>query len=348
MCQRKCDIIKPIAYIVIAAILILFGCMTYHEFNNCGTYVTTCSAKKDTVMIVKDTSATSSIMAVDSAKTEKFLVEYTMYKNKVDSLSNVVSNVNGQYISMIDMMIDKFNTWVGFWLAVLSLILVLVSVWQYLKIEKYEERIKSIESKNEKISIIVAKESEKLTKHCADQKEQLSDGLTDIKTKIHQFQKQAKDYLDCQIAEHKYSTLENRMTSLLLCLSSVPDPQMFSDSDERKEQISYYLGLTSNLLAEYFKLIEQEHERHQLRKANISCIPMVLLNLRMSIIRLQGVLHDPIIYIKYEELKGKIETLETSIRRDPLFGQDNLADLNTLIKQFNEFKSEIDRCKEIV
>lgn len=123
---------------------------------------------------------------------------------------------------------------------------------------------------------------------------------------------------------------------------------MFSDSDERKEQISYYLSLTSNLLAEYFKLIEQEHERHQLRKANISCIPMVLLNLRMSIIRLQGVLHDPVIYIKYEELKGKIETVETSIRRDPLFGQDNLADLNTLIKQFNEFKSEIDRCKEIV
>ena len=140
----------------------------------------------------------------------------------------------------------------------------------------------------------------------------------------------------------------NGACPLFTCLSSVPDPQMFSDSDERKEQISYYLGLTSNLLAEYFKLIEQEHERHQLRKANISCIPMVLLNLRMSIIRLQGVLHDPVIYIKYEELKGKIETVETSIRRDPLFGQDNLADLNTLIKQFNEFKSEIDRCKEIV
>lgn len=278
----------------------------------------------------------------------KVLVEHKTYKNKVDSLSKVVDNVNGQYISMIDMMIDKFNTWVGFWLAVLSLILLLMSVWQYIKIEKYDERIKELETKGKMLVDDLTKKGDILAKESTNQKQQLSDSLANIQVKTHQFQKQAKDYLEGQLAEHKYSTLENRMTSLLLCLSSVPDPQMFNDSDERKEQISYYLGLISNMLSEYFRLIERESEIHQLCESTIACIPMVLLNLRMSIIRLQGILRDPIIYIKYETLKKNIENLETSIRRNHLLCENDISALRKLMKDFNEFKAEIDRCKEIV
>lgn len=349
MGHSKCDKRTHIAYVVIVAILILFAHMTCRVglHSCCGNYKKN-SAWKDTIVVAKDTNNIRSVAFIDSVMAIKVLVEHKTYKNKVDSLSKVVDNVNGQYISMIDMMIDKFNTWVGFWLAVLSLILLLMSVWQYFKIEKYDERIKELETNGKTLANDLTKKGEDIVNESTSQKQQISDSLTNIQIKTHQFQKQAKDYLESQLAEHKYSTLENRMTSLLLCLSSVPDPQMFNDSDERKEQISYYLGLISNMLSEYFRLIEQESETHQLHGATITCIPMMLLNLRMSIIRLQGILRDPIIYIKYETLKKNIENLETSIRRSHLLCENDVSALRKLMKDFNEFKAEIDRCKEIV
>lgn len=221
------------------------------------------------------------------------------------------------------MLIDKFNTWVGFWLALLSLILLIVSVWQYLKIDKYKERINKLEE---------------------DSKE----ATEKIQIQMANLQKQAKIYLDTQISIHQYSTLENRMTSLLLCMSSVPDPQVFSDSEERKEQVNYYLGLVSGLLIKYFKLIEQESECHKLPEATVACIPMVLLNLRLSLLRIQGMFRDPGIYIAFVKLINQIEKNEASIRRTQLFNKSDVKELGTLVKSFNDFKTEIANCKEVV
>lgn len=243
--------------------------------------------------------------------------------HKVDSLSTIVDKINGQYVSVIDMLIDKFNTWVGFWLALLSLILLIVSVWQYLKIDKYKERINKLEE---------------------DSKE----ATEKIQIQMANLQKQAKVYLDTQISIHQYSTLENRMTSLLLCMSSVPDPQVFSDSEERKEQVNYYLGLVSGLLIKYFKLIEQESECHKLPEGTVACIPMVLLNLRLSLLRIQGMFRDPGIYIAFVKLINQIEKNEASIRRTQLFNKSDVKELGTLVKSFNDFKTEIANCKEVV
>lgn len=274
---------------------------------------------------VCNTSWSTDSLRLDSIikRNENISRSITNNTHKVDSLSTIVDKINGQYASVIDMLIDKFNTWVGFWLALLSLILLIVSVWQYLKIDKYKERINKLEE---------------------DSKE----ATEEIQIQMANLQKQAKVYLDTQISIHQYSTLENRMTSLLLCMSSVPDPQVFSDSEERKEQVNYYLGLVSGLLIKYFKLIEQESECHKLPEGTVACIPMVLLNLRLSLIRIQGMFRDPGIYIAFVKLINQIEKNEASIRRTQLFNKSDVKELGTLVKSFNDFKTEIANCKEVV
>lgn len=274
---------------------------------------------------VCNTSWSTDSLRLDSIikRNEDISRSITNNTHKVDSLSTIVDKINGQYVSVIDMLIDKFNTWVGFWLALLSLILLIVSVWQYLKIDKYKERINKLEE---------------------DSKE----ATEKIQIQMANLQKQAKVYLDTQISIHQYSTLENRMTSLLLCMSSVPDPQVFSDSEERKEQVNYYLGLVSGLLIKYFKLIEQESECHKLPEGTVACIPMVLLNLRLSLIRIQGMFRDPGIYIAFVKLINQIEKNEASIRRTQLFNKSDVKELGTLVKSFNDFKTEIANCKEVV
>ena len=260
----------------------------------------------------------------------KSVSDITRYEHKVDSLSTIVDKINGQYASVIDVLIDKFNTWVGFWLAVLSLILLIVSIWQYLKIEKYEERINKLE-----------KDSDVVVKDIRNQSESLEIQMSNL-------QKQAKVYLDTQISIHQYSTLENRMTSLLLCMSSVPDPQVFSDSEERKEQVNYYLGLVSGLLIKYFKLIEKESECHKLPEGTVACIPMVLLNLRLSLIRIQGMFRDPGIFIAFARMIKLIERNEATIRKTQLFGKSEVKELGILVKSFNNLKTEIANCNEVV
>lgn len=274
---------------------------------------------------VCNTSWSTDSLRLDSIikRNENISRSITNNTHKVDSLSTIVDKINGQYVSVIDMLIDKFNTWVGFWLALLSLILLIVSVWRYLKIDKYKERINKLEE---------------------DSKE----ATEKIQIQMSNLQKQAKVYLDTQISIHQYSTLENRMTSLLLCMSSVPDPQVFSDSEERKEQVNYYLGLVSGLLIKYFKLIEQESECHKLPEGTVACIPMVLLNLRLSLLRIQGMFRDPGIYIAFVKLINQIEKNEASIRRTQLFNKSDVKELGTLVKSFNDFKTEIANCKEVV
>lgn len=274
---------------------------------------------------VCNTSWSTDSLRLDSIikRNENISRSITNNTHKVDSLSTIVDKINGQYASVIDMLIDKFNTWVGFWLALLSLILLIVSVWQYLKIDKYKERINKLEEDSKE----------------ATEKNQIQ---------MANLQKQAKIYLDTQISIHQYSTLENRMTSLLLCMSSVPDPQVFSDSEERKEQVNYYLGLVSGLLIKYFKLIEQESECHKLPEGTVACIPMVLLNLRLSLLRIQGMFRDPGIYIAFVKLINQIEKNEASIRRTQLFNKSDVKELGTLVKSFNDFKTEIANCKEVV
>ena len=206
-------------------------------------------------------------------------------------------------------------------------------------VESSSSILKNIRSKEriDKLEVDSKKESEGIQKQSESLEIQMSN-----------LQKQAKVYLDTQISIHQYSTLENRMTSLLLCMSSVPDPQVFSDSEERKEQVNYYLDLVSGLLIKYFKLIEQESECHKLPEGTVACIPMVLLNLRLSLIRIQGMFRDPGIYMAFVKLINLIKTNEKSIRRTQLFGKSEVKELGVLVKSFNDFKTEIANCNEVV
>ena len=319
------------------AVCVLYAIMIFVMRTTTYTFMKPSKSAIDSTIITLNYPDSSIISSQDSLMMDsvvnivnKSVSDITRYEHKVDSLSTIVDKINGQYASVIDMLIDKFNTWVGFWLAVLSLILLIVSIWQYLKIEKYEERINKLE-----------KDSDVVVKDIRNQSKSLE-------IKMSNLQKQAKVYLDTQISIHQYSTLENRMTSLLLCMSSVPDPQVFSDSDERKEQVNYYLGLVSGLLIKYFKLIEQESECHKLPEGTVACIPMVLLNLRLSLIRIQGMFRDPGIYLAFARLIKLIEKNEASIRKTQLFGKSEVKELGFLVKSFNDFKTEIANCKEVV
>lgn len=269
-------------------------------------YVVIDSTKNDSVHVKYGSS-------VDSLITNRL----NAYTEKVDSMNHILARVDGQYVATIDLMIDKLNTWIGLWLAILTLILGLISIWQYLRIEKYEDRIRKLEKSNEK-------------------------RLKELK----QFQIGMEDKISQKLQEHHYSTLENRITSILICLSSIPDPQLLYNCTDRKEQLSYYLHIMSELLGNYTASIEKENAKHELPKTMITHIPMVLLNLRLALVRIQGISNKYDVHIFFYELTLYIKNTEEIIRKRQSLENDFVFKLKKILGDFNELISMLDNCNE--
>lgn len=250
------------------------------------------------------------------------------YAYRVDSINSIVNKLDGQYVSTIDMMIDKLNTWIGLWMGILTLLLGLVSVWQYFKINRYEERIKDLEEKNEKTFDEIEKKKTKL--------DEQFDGL----------EKQMKTDFEKRTMEHLYSTLENRITSLLLCLSSIPDPQLLYSSSDRKNQLVFYMRLMSKHFAKYLSLLKKENQENKLSEDIVFHLPMMLLNLRLALIRIHGISADYELHIFFFQLTNKIKTIEDQVRDKSVVNGDVIGEVEKIYGDFNELiKMIMDKCE---
>ena len=84
-------------------------------------------------------------MVIPIKITPKDSITMQEYSQRLDSIQHVLEDVRSQYQAEINIGIDRLNAWVGFWLAILSLILLLAGIKQYLDSRNYEEKWKKIE-----------------------------------------------------------------------------------------------------------------------------------------------------------------------------------------------------------
>lgn len=276
---------------------------------------------------------------IHNTKIKKLTDELNTYTYRVDSINSIVKKLDSQYVSTIDMMIDKLNTWIGLWMGILTLILGLVSVWQYFKINKYEERIEKLEINNQN-----------LIKEIKDKENKIED---DFSKHIKEFEKQQNDYEDKLNAdfrnrskEHRYSTLENRVTSVLLCLSSIPDPQLLSSTSDRKKQLVFYMRLMSNHFAKYICLIKKENLKNELTEDVTLHLPMMLLNLRLALIRIHGISKDFELHIFFFKLTSKIKYIEDVVRDKSIINDGIINDVESIYGDFNELISLIENSRD--
>lgn len=319
----------PVLFII--GILIVIG-TTYNKLLDAVNYkpysLDTCFVSKEYV-----------INDISNKKVSKLTEEFNSYTYRVDSINSIVRKLDSQYVSTIDMMIDKLNTCIGLWMGILTLILGLVSVWQYLKINKYEERIEKLETNNQKlIAEIKDKEGkfeEKYTKHIEYSVQRQSSYEESLNADFNNRSK-----------EHRYSTLENRMTSVLLCLSSIPDPQLLYTTSDRKKQLVFYIRLMSKHFAKYISLIKKEYQKNELPEDVALHIPMMLLNLRLALIRIHGISKDFELHIYFFNLTNKIKESEDFVRGKSIINDDIIKNVESIYGDFNELISLIENTRD--
>lgn len=276
---------------------------------------------------------------IHNARVKKLTDELNTYAYRVDSINSIVKKLDSQYVSTIDMMIDKLNTWIGLWMGILTLILGLVSIWQYFKINKYEERITKLETMyNRSLKELREKETKLETKYSQNKEKMHND--------LNKYIGQMSEDLLKRSKEHRYSTLENRITSLLLCLSSIPDPQLLYSNSDRKSQLVFYMRLMSRHFAKYISLIKKEFHKNEMPEDIATHLPMMLLNLRLALIRIHGISTDFELHVFFFNLTRNIKNAEDAVRNKAMINDEIIKNIEDIYGDFNKLINMIENKSE--
>lgn len=220
------------------------------------------------------------------------------YSQRLDSIQNVLEDVRSQYQAEINIGIDRLNAWVGFWLAVLSLILLLAGIKQYLDSRNYEDKWKKIEE-----------EYKKSQEDIDNKRRGMEKDLSCLKKEQELFKNKLR--------------LENTLFNLLRTMSALHDPLMMQESHERKQMVVRYLENTQTLLREYFDNLSNATQTDGdcivKKKDERLILELIFSNMKFNICRIWTLFSKPGAGVSISDFIQYIETNEKEIKESLAF-----------------------------
>lgn len=212
-------------------------------------------------------------------------VKFASYTRRLDSVENELGMIRDQYQMDINIGIDRLNSWVGFWLAILAVVLLMAGVWQYMQVKKYDDDWK------------------KLSK---DYKSKIKD-IEKLKSKIEEERTALKDKL----------RIETTLFNLLRTMAALHDPLMLPRDDERKQRIIEYLDKAQELLIQYRTLKQKENEKDKdknlCKEEDSMILCLIFTNFRLNICRCVALFTSPSVSIKAKCFLDYVEKEENKL-----------------------------------
>lgn len=201
-----------------------------------------------------------------------------------------------------DNYLSMFNNWIGFWLSILTLILMLAGIWQYLQIRRYDSEFKEIKQDIEK------------------KQKQLDDQLRDIEENY----KKSMDRIK----------IETNLSIMLRALGSINDPLMLLDISERKQLLFHYLSECRALISQYSLCLNGEYYGHEVAMT----FQYVLLNVRLCLCRMSSLYSDPMTSIFITNFMVEAKSKDVMIRETE---KVSASDFEWLAKKIAEALSKM-------
>ena len=212
-------------------------------------------------------------------------VKFASYTRRLDSMENELGMIRDQYQTDINIGIDRLNSWVGFWLAILAVVLLMAGVWQYMQVKKHDDDWK------------------KLSK---DYKSKIKD-IDDLKTAVEEERTALKDKL----------RIETTLFNLLRTMAALHDPLMLPRDDERKQRIIEYLAKAQELLIQYRTLKQKENEvdkdKNLCKEEDSMILCLIFTNFRLNICRCVALFTSPSVSIKAKCFLDYVEKEENKL-----------------------------------
>lgn len=273
-------------------------------------------------LIINDSLALDSI-----ADTYSFMI-------RANRMEEEISTLKDKYQSEVDLMVDKANGWLAFWIGILTLLMGLMSIWQIYRQNKNENEFHRLE---QDIKDELGKEILEIENTIDEQVNVFNEK---IKKAIDEQVKGLKDRIENmqQEIEKAQQTLRaSKLSSLMMCLSSLPDPQMTSESADKRRQMYTVLKNISNTFHEYTDSLGQEIA---FRPEERERAYLVLTVVKLAIVRTHGIYSDIHQNIRIQQLLDIISNTTSEI----LDGRTT----NQLTKQIKEIDLKLSNLLSII
>lgn len=276
-----------ISFLCLLLFIILFWC-NYPQF--CSHFSSSC-----------DTLATNNYVCCDSSS-------YSALVSKVDSIQTVINRIDSQYQQNIDTMVNKMNTWMGYWMTLLTFILMIVSIWQFLNVRNMRDEFKDIKN--------------------------------NIDNKITEFTDKRKE-IDREL-DIFHSVV--RLLSSTKAINSLSDAQR---NISQRSDIKYCLDNIISSLSKIEQSINKEQSGNNgelVSKNNneiVMILPLIIMNVRESLCQVKFYCESVVDNIRFNTLQDNLSELERSIRSHRVISDDDKNEFYKLITDLTELSSSI-------
>ena len=276
-----------ISFLCLLLFIILFWC-NYPQF--CSHFSSSC-----------DTLATNNYVCCDSSS-------YSALVSKVDSIQTVINRIDSQYQQNIDTMVNKMNTWMGYWMTLLTFILMIVSIWQFLNVRNMRDEFKDIKN--------------------------------NIDNKITEFTDKRKE-IDREL-DIFHSMV--RLLSSTKAINSLSDAQR---NISQRSDIKYCLDNIISSLSKIEQSINKEQSGNNgelVSKNNneiVMILPLIIMNVRESLCQVKFYCESVVDNIRFNTLQDNLSELERSIRSHRVISDDDKNEFYKLITDLTELSSSI-------
>lgn len=212
-------------------------------------------------------------------------VKFASYTRRLDSMENELGMIRDQYQTDINIGIDRLNSWVGFWLAILAVVLLMAGVGQYMQVKKHDDD---------------------WNKLLADYKIKKQD-IENLKKAVENERTALKDKL----------RIETTLFNLLRTMAALHDPLMLPRDDERKQRIIEYLAKAQELLIQYRTLKQKENEvdkdKNLCKEEDSMILCLIFTNFRLNICRCVALFTSPSVSIRAKCFLDYVEKEENKL-----------------------------------
>ena len=308
----------------------------------------------------------NSVVLLDSlTKTEKSdTLNLNKFVIRVDSIAEEICEIRNRYQEDINLMIYKSTHWMEFWLGLFTIAVGFLGFFHYFKIrkidedfhtlkeqyetkfatlkEQYETKFATLEGQYEtKFATLEGQNETKFSSHQKEEEERIN---TLINGKFEGYNAQIKVLctdLDKLSNTIKKSEIENRISTLMMCISSFPDPAMFNSSPKRKQHIKFYLKKLHNEFNEYIKILKSI-KKEDVSKEESNRLSLALNSIKYVIIKTQSSFSSYHQNVTFNLLKNSINDILNNIVEKGIIPDDYEKHIDNILNKLNEIINNIE------
>lgn len=139
--------------------------------------------------------------------------------------------------------------------------------------------------------------------------------------------------LKCSIKEH-------RISSIMMCLSSIPDPQLTPSQEGKRRFVDHYIQFLADEFSEYILLVKEffafggksDNAGEGVERSNML---MVIMMMKMSLIRSQCIFSDITQNIQYRVVQDEMDKIYQEIQNGELWNDDMVKRLQAVRKHLD-------------